>query len=364
MEKFEEELKKLIAAVKAGPEYLEKSSTIGLAYVTAIVCPPLREALNDLCLPIEDLHKVEETESAENNVVIHYTSMDTLVSMLQDASKESEDLERKDKEHEREGKEPELDSTKGGKKALWRLYDSVHLNDPDEGNNFARNLNIPKKYDWLKKEDLSHAYIASFVLPKGDSQEDLSNNLVFWQAYGQEGEGCSLALPVPRNLLRKVRYGTDDLKPTRKILMPGLNALLGSLEPLVKFHQRPLRNDVRELLARAVWEYLERFRYLYKSDAYKHEKECRLVVAESDIQNKDKIFFEDKNLNNSPIRIKHYYEHEDLKIRTLLATGSSITLGPRVLHADNVCYFLNTLRQRAGLAYQKIKISKIPYRKV
>ena len=240
---------------------------------------------------------------------------------------------------------------------MWRLYDSVHLNDPDEGNYFVRNLNLPPKYNWLGKKGVSHAYIASFVLPK--KKKDMSDNLIFWQMYGQEGEGCSLSLPVPRSRLRRVRYGTAALKSTVEMLM----RILDSLEPLLSIGKASLRESVREKLAETVWKSLERIRYLYKSGAYKHENECRFVVAESDIPDKDKIFFEDQNLNDSPIRIKHYYEHEDLEIKTLLATGSSIRLGPRVPHAENVCYFLNTLRQRAGLAHQEIKISKIPYQK-
>ena len=359
MEKSEEVLEKLKMAVDGSQDYLE-SKNLASEYVTNNVCPPLREALKILCIPIEEHHKVDEAESEKDNIVIHYTSISALVSMLRGASKESE---YKDKERETENKKHESDIMLDDKKSLWRLYDSVHLNDPDEGNYFARNLNLPKKYDWLKKEDVSHAYIASFILPNSDSREDMSDNLVFWRTYGREGEGCSLSLPIPRHRLQKVLYGTKGVKSAVGILRPALDFLLDSLEPLVRIREQPLRKNVREILAGVVWESLERFRYLYKSEAYRYEKECRFVIAESDIINKNKIFFEDENLNNSPIRIRHYYEHENLDIRELLATGSSITLGPRVPHANNVCYFLNTLRERAGLVAQEIKISKIPYRK-
>ena len=351
MEKFEEALEKLKTCVKGGQDFFEIAGIFPLDYVTATVFSALQEVFKYL---IEERHKVEEAQSREENVVIHYTSIAALVSMLQVASKEPV---RKNTEREREDKEPEPGTTPSYKKSLWRLYDSVHLNDPDEGNYFVRNLNLPPKYDWLGKKGVSHAYIASFVLPK--KKKDMSNNLVFWQMYGQEGEGCSLSLPVPRSRLGRVRYGTASLKSTVEMLM----RILDSLEPLLSIGKLSLRESVRKKLAEAVWKSLEKIRYLYKSEAYKHENECRSIVAESDIPDKDKIFFEDKNLNDSPIRIKHYYEHEDLEIKTLLATGSSITLGPRVPHADNVCYFLNTLRQRAGLAPQEIKISKIPYQK-
>ena len=357
MERSREALENFNAKLKGAQEYFEKSEALALEYVNGILCPALQDVLKDLCLPIEKLHKVDDAEREKNNFVIHYTSIAALVSMLQDASEEPE---RKDPEKEREDKKPEQDPTPDDKKCLWRLYDSMHLNDPDEGKYFIRNLKLPAKYNWLGEGDATHAYITSFIIP--DNEKDMSNNLVFWRTYGQEGEGCSLSLPVPRSRLQKVLYGTEA-ESAIKILKSDLVSLLDSLELLVKICKQQLRKDVRSRLAGVVWESLERFRYLYKSEAYEYEKECRFVVAESDITDKNKIFFEDKNLNNSSIRIKHYYEHEYLEIKKLLATGSSTMLGPRVPYADNVCYFLNTLRQRAGLARQEIKISKIPYRK-
>ena len=349
MEKSKEAVEKLKAAVNGIRGFLE-SKNLALPHVTEDVCPPLREALKDLCLRIEERHKVESSEK-DDNYVIHYTSITALVSMFQNASKkEKERKERRDKEPD-ESKE----------KSSLRLYDSVHLNDPDEGNYLSSNL--PKKYDWLKKEDVSHAYIASFILPNSDSQEDMSDNLVFWRTYGQEGEGCSLSLPVPRSRLQKVLYGTEEVKSTIGVLRPSLDSLLDSLEPLVRIRKQPLRKDVRERLAEVVWESLERFRYLYKSEAYKHENECRFVVAESNIPDKNKICFEDQDRNNYPARIRHYYEHEDLGIKNLLVTGSSITLGPCVPHAYNMRYYLEALKRRAGLLGPEIKVSKIPYRK-
>ena len=66
--------------------------------------------------------------------MIHYTSVAALVSMIQDASQKAG-----------KAKEPELELTVGDKKSLRRLYDSVHLNDPDEGNYLTSNMNLPKK---------------------------------------------------------------------------------------------------------------------------------------------------------------------------------------------------------------------------
>ena len=354
MEKFEEGLKNLKTVVNGGREFWEKSGNLPLEYVTLEAVPALQDVLKDLCLRIKEHHKVDEPTSDEDNFVIHYTSIAALVSMLQDASQEPE-YEDEDKEKERENKDPESDPTSGDKKSLWRLYDSVHLNDPEEGSLLIRNLS--KKYDWLGKRETSHAYIASFILP--NTKEDLSNNLVFWRTYGKEGEGCSLSLCIPRSRLQKIHYGTRAVQSTVRMLSP----VLDSLAPLIRIRKSSIREPIQKVLLKAVWDFLETIRYLYKNKAYDYENECRFVVAELSIRDKHKIRFEDKNLNNSPIHIRHYYEHEDLKIKKLLATGSSTTLGPRVPHANNICYFLNTLRKRAGLDRQEIKISDIPYRK-
>ena len=282
MEKSEKVLEKLKEVLDNSQLHLE-SENLALPYVTQMVCPALGDVLNNLCI-----YKVEEPESKEDDFVIHYTRITALVSMLKDAYNRD-------------------------KKSSFRLYDSVHLNDPDEGEYFTRDFKLPKKYDWLGKRDLGHAYIASFIIP--NSEEDMSNKLLFWRAYGEEGEGCSLSLPIPRSKLQKVLYGPKNLERT----VEELKSVLDLLDPLITEIDNP---PIQKQLAATVWESLERIRYLHKDDAYEYEKECRFVIAESDIQDKDKkdkIFFEDKDLNNSPIRIRHYYEHEDLEIINLLA---------------------------------------------
>ena len=350
MGKSDKALEKLKIAVNGGQEFLKQSGTLPLEYVTDSVDPPLRDTLKGLCLQIEERHKVHEAESEKGNLFIHYTSIAVLESMLQGLS------EKEQKHKERGDNEPEPPLPLCGKKSSFRMYDSVHLNDPDEGNYFVRHLNLPKKYAWLGKTGATHAYIASFIIPNG--MKDLSDNLVFWQTYGKEGTGCSLSLTVPRSQLQQVLYGTEQAKSTAKVLRP----VLDSLGPLVKSCSPALCRAVREKLARTIWESLERFRYSYKSEIYEHESECRRVVLESNIGNPYEICFEDQDPANYPARIRHYYEDEDLEIKKLLATGSSVTLGPCVPRRYNVRYYLKTLMQRVGLEDVEIKFSKLQYR--
>ncbi len=244
------------------------------------------------------------------------------------------------------------DAATSDKKSSLRLYDSLHLNDPDEGNYFFSNFDLPEKYKWIGERDMSHAYIASFIIP--NSEKDMNDNLVFWREYGDEGEGCSLSLPIPRSRLQKVLYGTEGLERTCE----ELGSVLNFLDPLLEIDN----SSIQEILAATVWESLERIRYLHKDEAYKYEKECRFVVAESNID-KDKVHFEDQDPQKSPAHVRHYYELEELRIQSLLSTGSIITLGPCVSHPDNVEYYLKILLQRAYLGGQKFKTSRIPYRK-
>ena len=353
MEKFEEVTEKLKAKVKGSQEYFKKSEGLALGYVNQAVVPVLQDVLNALCLQIEERHKIEFSEK-DRIFVIHYTSIAALVSMLQDVSQKEQERKKHEKEaKEDKRKENKLKLTPDDKQSLWRLYDSVHLNDPEEGNFLIRNL--PKKYDWLKKREVSHAYIASFIF---SNEKDINDNLVFWHAYGREGEGCSLSLSIPHSCLQKVLYGTAEAKDTTG----ALKSVLDSLAPLVIIRNSSIRNPIRKELATVIWRFLERIRYLYKSDAYEYEKECRLVVAESGTD-KNKIRFEDQDRNNYYARIRHYYEHEKLAIKELLTTGSSITLGPCVPDSYNMRYYLEALKRNAGLLGPKIKSSKISYRK-
>ena len=343
---IEEKMERLQILVKEGREHFERTGDLDLGYVTGFVIPILKEVLQGICREIEERHKLDE---AEGDFVIHYTSIATIVSMLQNASKNKKDVSEDDQE-----------SSNDDQNASLRLYDSVHFNDPDEGNYFARHLNLPKRYDWIDKEkkDASHAYIASFII--SDNKRDMSDNLVFWRTYGREGEGCSLKLCIPSCRLRKVLYGANEVKRSGQIL----RSVLAILDPLVNIRKRLLKEKIREKLAEAVWESMERIRYLYKSEAYEYENECRFVVAEPDIPDiSDKVCYEYQDRNNSPARIRHYYEDEVLEIKKILPSGSLITLGPCVPHSSDVRYCLESLKRKANMYGPEIKLSEISYRK-
>ena len=350
MKKSKQTLENLERSVEAALNYFKKHGTIDSGYLTSVVGKWLSKALADSCTHIEELHKIESDKNNEETIsAVHYTSITALVSMLKGASKSDEE-------------------------GSLRLYDSVHLNDPDEGNHIVHNLT--EKYGWLKRENMTHAYIASFII----DNKDMSDDLAFWLAYGDGGEGCSLLLKIPPEIrfvqtpdgepdanssfslsvpLRKVLYGADA-QSTVKLLSP----VLDCLNLFIDIEDNSLRTHVLKNLARIVWEPLEKFRYLYKNEAYGNEKEYRFVLIESEVPCKDKIQFQDQDQNNFPACIRHYCTNDALLIKELLDSGSLITLGPSCKdYSYNMKYYLGKLLKELGRSWIEIKTSRIPYRK-
>ena len=333
MNGIQEKIERLRALVETGRDRFDKDGDLDQRYVTGIVVPALGDVFKDLTSQIEERHMLGDNEVAESNYVIHYTSITSLVSMLNRAA--------------------DCD----GKSSL-RLYDSAHFNDPDEGNYFDRNLDLLKGNKLLATKSAPHAYIASFIVP--DTEKDMSNNLVFWRTYGKEGRGCSLKLRVPSCHLRKVLYGRNHVRRTDQLLKSILDVIYDSLCPLMSIHVQPIA-EVQEVLIRSVAGHVERLRYLYKSDAYDYERECRIAIPESEVD-RDSICFEYEEQDNSAVRIRHYFEIHDLDVKDLLVTDSLITLGPCVPNPSNVRYYLETLLHKIGLYGTKVRVSKIPYR--
>ena len=326
MDETEEKIEKLRRVAEAGLYRFNQDGSLDSRYVTVVV----GGVLNELIIEIANAHRFMDITEGETTLTVHYTSVFNLISMIEDASNREN--------------------------ASLRLYDSAYLNDPEEGDYFVRHLDLPGRYTWLG-ENASHAYITSFIIPNLFAGEGMnaSDNLVFWRTYGMEGEGCSLKLNIPSHRLHKVCYGPDKVKCTGDILLPALDSLHGLAE---------VSSGVQEELAETVWECLGRIRYLYKSKAYEYEGECRIVMPEPDIEDKDKIRFEYSGQNGVPAKIRHYYENEEFRIKEVLSTGSSITLGPCVPYAYNAVYLLKHLLRKAEISDDpEIKISDILYRR-
>ena len=90
---------------------------------------PLQEAARQLSAELEAKHRLEGDN--EDVKVVHYTSIETIHALLTEPSKQ-----------------------------YLRLYDSVHLTDPQEGRYVFKEIELGKESKWLESS-VSHAYIIS-----------------------------------------------------------------------------------------------------------------------------------------------------------------------------------------------------------
>ena len=119
-----------------------------------------------------------------------------------------------------------------------------------------------------------------------------------------------------------------------------------------------LKNQLKELFKRV----FDRIRYLYKSEAYEHENECRFVSTANEVQT-DEVCFEYSERGDGSPRIRHYIEPETLDIqKNLLISGSIITLGPTLPQKTNVRYYIEH-SIKTILSGTTVRCSNVPYRK-
>ena len=237
--------------------------------------------------------------------------------------------------------------------ASLRLYDSLHCNDPEEGDFLANSLSSTPEHRWLAEGSSGgHAYIASLIV---DEQErDLSNELLFWQTYGTEGAGCSLTMNVKTKLLRRVLYGEEPVAATRDVLLP----ILHVVQPLAQRYE-----SLRKEMSDTIWRRLEAIRFLYKNSAYDFEHECRVVLTtDSTGYDQSKVRFEPRG-NGGPLsRVRHFYEMDELALKNTMTSRSKLVLGPCVPDQNSVKLYLEHLQRKAGINDLRIKASAIPYR--
>ena len=335
---MDKELEALKTVIKSAPGYFSREK-LACLYLEKAIVPRLNDVMKKWCSEIEQEHLLGSGEKCR---VIHYTSIAALVSMLQVSSSQDKD---------------------GIKEPSLRLYDSMHFNDPDEGKYFIRNLTLDDQYNWLrndKKEEFSsNAYIASFIRHCNEN-EKMEDNLVFWRTYGKEGTGCSLSFEVQSDQLRKVYYGSEHLKDVTKQLIP----ILSILEPLldVRSGSRVKVKQIQETISKNIWNALRRISYLYKSEEYQYEKECRFIISERDVEPlKKEVFFELNRQGYNVEHIRHYCEDNALRSGEILVTGSIVTLGPRVI--PHMKYCLEILQKKANLLGPNIEFSSVSYQK-
>ena len=366
-----------------------------VAYIGNTLRDFLSEAVAEIKREFIGEHDVERDKTP---IVVHYTSLRTLFSMLHGGvelrlGQADVDLggEARGSPSLREGKpashaqeptgpvtEAHASATAHGNgrtsidRRYLRLYDCANLNDPLEGAYFLKELvGTQDTLDIVKHVVQVPAYIASFVTPKTktktktDAKSDASDNLVFWRHYSQEGRGCSISIPVGRfasvqceATLQKVIYGCDAATRNARRLRPVLDCLRG----IVQSAPEDRRRLVQQQIAATVLECLGEIPYLYKSSAYRYEEECRVVAMESHLEKHGGILYDFETRPEGLGRLRMYGQHPCLGLTNILATDSVITLGPSIPNVDYVQYAIQQLLRSIGIRGLKVEQSGISYR--
>ena len=310
--KKSEVIEQLEMRCEAGQRVLDRGEVLDAGYITNLILPALDAAMEHVYPEIEERHRIPSETDEATMQVTHYTSLAAATFMLR--------------------------ALATGKKPSLRLYDSSHCNDPDEGNYLVRELSSDAGHRWVAKGSATgHAYITSFVNHEG--QGDMSDDLVFWRTYGKDGSGCSLTVNAPQQLLRKVLYGSACVEATRGTLAP----LFKAVTPFALANE-----DFANQISGTIWRRLEGVRYLYKDEAYHHEREIRVAIpAQSQHVEPDSVRFEPYDVDGSPLRVRHYLEIGSLALKNLLTSGSRILLGPSVKDKYSVRLYLENLKHQA-----------------
>ena len=265
-----------------------------------------------------------------------------------------------------------------------RLYNVAYFNDPLEGmslpNAFSRGM---CKFFYGDKGEISHeikaddklfsVYVCAFTV-----NED---RLDMWRAYGNNGDGYSITSTIPDNMKTDEEfgaatgemYGSDGLSDDDKISIyqvlyghaaketfESLKEPLGELKGILndididKDKDKEKVSQITKVLATQI---LADLRYLYKHEAYKSEKEYRIIrVIDA---GSEKLEHEEIS-QTSPQPPRFYIKTPPFLFQK---RGCKITIGPRVTgKAAAEIYIKQQLHKNKWYKKTEVVHSKMPYR--
>lgn len=276
-------------------------------------------AAKDLSDKLDNRHRLGSDNGKVK--VVHYTSLETIHALLTEPSQS------------------------------LRLYDSVHLTDPQEGRYVFSDMRQASK--WLEYP-VSHAYIISLLPGEDDAIGKTYDHLSHWRAYGDNGRGCSLAVYVPRRELYKVNY-CDSIKND------DANKLIRFIDIYEQvwneiLHRKKESHSEYEDMIRDSFATVLKSRFLHKHPSYEHERELRALVVAPD---KCRIETEVRGRH-----IRHYVKNEAFSMKRLLTSDCIITVGPAVEHQSDVAESLKRILycMSKSEAVPQVNVSEIPYR--
>ena len=101
--------------------------------------------------------------------------------------------------------------------------------------------------------------------------------------------------------------------------------------------------------------------YLYKSEDYEYEREVRIVIPFSDLDNG--LYLQGSSVTGIPVAWRHFAEVPSLQVPQLFVSESRIVLGPTVESSANVQFVLEKLLLERKLYGPRVKQSTISYRR-
>ena len=281
-------------------------------YVKEVVGP---SAVAILDAAVGHRHALEGTDQ----FVIHYTNVASLFKMLQQGH--------------------------------MRLYDTDNTNDPQEGDYFNRHARMPNDIEWIRSSSTGSAYVASFVV--SDPTQCRRDDLVYWRTYGDSARGCSIEFSASGRDIRRVLYGEHEIDET----ISTLNPLLQEIMPLTQLSS-PVGESVREIFGNALYSTLP---FLYKSEDFKYEHECRLVVSDRQLD-PPQIKFDTRRDHNGVTDVRHYCIDSQLQLESMLArSGATITLGPAMHNQTNITKALKLAFRKLDVHGTVVKCSRISF---
>lgn len=279
----------------------------------------LQEAARQLSAELEAKHRLEGDN--EEVKVVHYTSIETIHALLTEPSTQ-----------------------------YLRLYDSVHLTDPQEGRYVFKEIELGKESKWLESS-VSHAYIISFFPWEDDDDGKSYDHLSHWRAYGDNGRGCSMVVSVPKRELYEVSYCENE-KDDAAIKLNKFVTVSDKVWEGI-FYRR--KGDGRYEIMLQMFATALKSRFLHKHPSYKHECELRVLVDAT------------AQIIETEVRgrhIRHYVRNDAFSMDCLLTSDCRITVGPAVDYKEDVAESFRRILTRNGKTGPKVYVSEIPYRTI
>lgn len=328
----------------------------------------LINALKNLSETVTDLkekdHRIDiekVTGSYEDVSIAHFTSFEAISNMLSNSEKEG-----------------------GNQRNCLRLYNAAYMNDPLEGKALVQVCDGLKTFfdgvpfynrhafDWDGEE--YSFYICSFTYNQAD-------RLDLWRAYGTDGEGISLSMPlsafrdeVDGNKVYESHIRTKkeslqledretqgvipklyEVKYDKQSKENACKAIREPLDNLIEIYSEFDENNdnSREILSNLVRVILSDILYLYKNDEYKNEKEVRIITAQKMSEDNVKL---DESLPTGRV----YVETEPFLFKT---PNTKLIIGPKL--GESMDYFLGLKYKVEEAGFSKMTqvcFSKVPYR--